>query len=89
MVMCEVLTVVWCFLDGGSSRVSLTEISLAPEEFDDYQIGVDVAITFCLKELRVRLTTCFNNIALCNLTRNPGGFVLDNVCMDVAYFVPP
>ena len=38
---------------GDSSRVSLTEISLAPQEFDDYQIGVDAAITFCLKELRV------------------------------------
>ena len=36
-----------------SNRVSQTEISLAPEEFDDYQIGVDAAITFCLKELRV------------------------------------
>lgn len=36
-----------------SSRVSLIEISLTPEEFDNYQIGVDTAITFCLKELRV------------------------------------
>lgn len=38
-----------------SNRVSLTEISLAPQEFDDYQIGVDVSITFCLKELRVNM----------------------------------
>ena len=37
----------------GSTRVSVTEVSLTPHEFDDYQIGVDVSVTFCLKELRV------------------------------------
>ena len=28
-------------------------MKLHPEEFDDYQIGVDTDITFCLKEARV------------------------------------
>lgn len=50
-------------------RVSLTEISLAPQEFDDYQIGVDVAVTFCLKELRVLHsgsdTNYSNDFAVC------------------------
>ena len=35
------------------SKVVHTELSLAPEEFDQYQVGVDTDITFCLKELRV------------------------------------
>lgn len=32
-----------------------TEISLDPPEFDEYTIGVDAEITFCLKELRVSI----------------------------------
>lgn len=35
------------------SRVSRTEISLVPSEFDSYQVSADLALTFCLKELRV------------------------------------
>ena len=35
------------------TKVIHTEMMLAPEEFDNYQIGVDTDVTFCLKELRV------------------------------------
>ena len=36
-----------------STKIIHTEMMLAPEEFDNYQIGVDTDVTFCLKELRV------------------------------------
>ena len=36
-----------------SRMAATTEITLDPPEFDEYTIGVDGEITFCLKELRV------------------------------------
>lgn len=39
-----------------STKIIHTEMMLAPEEFDNYQIGVDTDVTFCLKELRAILT---------------------------------
>ena len=36
------------------NKVIRTELGLEPTEFDDYQVGVDTDVTFCLKELRVR-----------------------------------
>ena len=35
------------------TKVIHTEMMLVPEEFENYQIGVDTDVTFCLKELRV------------------------------------
>lgn len=37
------------------NKVIHTEMMLVPEEFDNYQIGVDTDVTFCLKELRAIL----------------------------------
>ena len=41
------------FLFADPNRVIHTEMMLVPDEFDNYQIGVDTDVTFCLKELRV------------------------------------
>ncbi|XP_068679919.1 cell cycle checkpoint control protein RAD9A-like isoform X2 [Montipora foliosa] len=38
------------------TKVIHTEMMLVPEEFENYQIGVDTDVTFCLKELRAILT---------------------------------
>ncbi|XP_041348461.1 cell cycle checkpoint control protein RAD9A-like isoform X2 [Gigantopelta aegis] len=37
------------------TKVVHTEMTLVPEEFDNYRVGVDTDITFCLKELRAIL----------------------------------
>ena len=62
LLFCSKLTLVtyvYLLLVGiDGTRVPFTEISLAPAEFDDYQIGVDASVTFCLKELRVRSLLC-------------------------------
>ncbi|XP_077996119.1 cell cycle checkpoint control protein RAD9A-like isoform X2 [Glandiceps talaboti] len=38
------------------TRVMHTEMCLLPEEFEDYTIGIDTEVTFCLKELRAILS---------------------------------
>jgi hypothetical protein len=42
--------------DEESNRVLLTELTVDPEEFASYNVGVNSEITFCLKELRAILT---------------------------------
>ncbi|XP_071338106.1 cell cycle checkpoint control protein RAD9B isoform X2 [Trachinotus anak] len=42
------------YCEGGNDHMKMmyTEMSLHPDEFDNFQVGVDSDITFCLKELR-------------------------------------
>ncbi|RUS90686.1 hypothetical protein EGW08_001586 [Elysia chlorotica] len=42
--------------DQDATKVMRTELTLSPSEFDQYQVGVDTDITFCLKELRAILS---------------------------------
>ena len=56
------LCVIMQFVLAEMTRMAATtEISLDPPEFDEYTIGVDAEITFCLKELRVSIKCDGNN----------------------------
>uniref|UniRef100_A0A2C9LRK0 Proliferating cell nuclear antigen PCNA C-terminal domain-containing protein n=2 Tax=Biomphalaria TaxID=6525 RepID=A0A2C9LRK0_BIOGL len=35
-----------------------TELTLSPNEFENYQVGVDSDVTFCLREMRAVLGFC-------------------------------
>lgn len=41
--------------DDENTRVAVSEIGIVAAEFDDYRIGIDTSVTFCLKELRAIL----------------------------------
>lgn len=64
-------------------RTMYTEMSLHPDEFDFFQVGVDLDLTFCLKELRV--TVIFGGsrhsnimcVYLCVCVRVCRGYVCD------------
>ena len=73
------------------SKIVNTEMTLAPEEFDNFQIGIDTEVTFCLKELRAILAfTEYVNQPLSLHFEHPGKpiiFALDNDEVYDAHFV--
>ena len=44
-----------CIQISDANKVIRTQMTLVPEEFDSFQVGVDTEVTFCLKELRAIL----------------------------------
>ena len=76
------------FIDDESDpmKVVHTEMSLVPEEFDDFQIGIDTVITFCLKELRaVLLFSEFANQPVSLHFEHPGKPIVFSLDNDVLY----
>ncbi|XP_006824265.1 cell cycle checkpoint control protein RAD9A-like [Saccoglossus kowalevskii] len=73
------------------NKVMHTEMSLLPEEFDDYTIGLDTEVTFCLKELRAILTfadACYQHVSIFFETiGKPIVFALDGESVFEASFV--
>ena len=76
------------FVDDESDpmKVVHTEMSLVPEEFDDFQIGIDTAITFCLKELRaILLFSEFANQPVSLHFEHPGKPIVFSLDNDILY----
>ena len=76
------------FIDSESDpmKVVHTEMTLVPEEFDDFQIGIDTVITFCLKELRaVLLFSEFANQPVSLHFEHPGKPIVFSLDNDVLY----
>jgi len=68
------------------SKVVHTEMTLAPEEFDDFQIGIDTQVTFCLKELRAVLSFSeFANQPISILFEQTGKPIVFSMVNDQAY----
>ena len=68
------------------TKVVHTEMTLVPDEFDDFQIGIDTQVTFCLKELRSILAFSeFVNQPMAIYFEHTGKPIVFSMSNDTAY----
>ena len=68
------------------TKVVHTEMTLVPDEFDDFQIGIDTQVTFCLKELRSILAFSeFVNQPIAIYFEHTGKPIVFSMSNDIAY----
>ncbi|XP_051807104.1 cell cycle checkpoint control protein RAD9B [Acanthochromis polyacanthus] len=76
------------YFEGAKDQIKTmhTEITLHPEEFDYFQVGVDLDITFCLKELRGLLAFaemhCLPVSVHCSATGRPVCFSVEDMVLE-------
>ncbi|KAM5191731.1 cell cycle checkpoint control protein RAD9B [Mantella aurantiaca] len=73
------------------SKVMHTEVHLNPEEFNDFQIGINSEVTFCLKEVRGFLSFAEATSALISLHFSKSGqpivFSLDDMVFEASFIL--
>lgn len=68
------------------AKVIHTELTLDPEEFDHYQVGVDTEVTFCLKEFRAILAFVdITDLPLGLHFESAGRPITFSVCSDLSF----
>ncbi|KAH9488531.1 cell cycle checkpoint control protein rad9a [Bulinus truncatus] len=69
-----------------SSKIMHTELTLSPDEFESYRVGVDSDVTFCLREMRAVLSFCdLTGLPLIAQFEEPGRPITFSVTSDPSF----